>query len=157
MLRRALEFVPKSVKLWKAAVELESSDDARVMLHRAVECVPESVELWLALAKLETYVQRAQLCCQPELRSLDAAAVSHDFSRWAPGLHLRTSSPSTSIHLFTWSETVSCCCCNCFCARYKEAKSVLNKVRASLRPAHPCHGGPSVVVCCCCIPAVASL
>ncbi len=55
VLRRALEFVPKSVKLWKAAVDLESSDDARVMLHRAVECVPESVELWLALAKLESY------------------------------------------------------------------------------------------------------
>ena len=55
VLRRALEFVPKSVKLWKAAVELESADDARVMLHRAVECVPESVELWLALARLENY------------------------------------------------------------------------------------------------------
>jgi hypothetical protein len=82
VLRRALEFVPKSVKLWKAAVELESSDDARVMLHRAVECVPESVELWLALAKLETYVQRAKLCCQPELRSLDAVAVPHVFSRF---------------------------------------------------------------------------
>jgi hypothetical protein len=60
VLRRALEFVPKSVKLWKAAVELESPDDARVMLHRAVECVPESVELWLALAKLETYVPNCE-------------------------------------------------------------------------------------------------
>jgi hypothetical protein len=43
------------VKLWKAAVEVEDADDARVMLHRAVECVPESVDLWLALARLETY------------------------------------------------------------------------------------------------------
>ncbi len=43
------------MKLWKAAVEVEDADDARVMLHRAVECVPESVDLWLALARLETY------------------------------------------------------------------------------------------------------
>ncbi len=55
MLRRALEFIPNSVKLWKEAVELEELDDAKVMLSRAVECVPQSVDLWLALAKLETY------------------------------------------------------------------------------------------------------
>jgi pre-mRNA-processing factor 6 len=55
VLRRALEFIPNSVKLWKEAVELEEAHDARVMLARAVECVPSSVDLWLALAKLETY------------------------------------------------------------------------------------------------------
>jgi len=51
----ALEFVPNSIKLWKAAVELEQPDDARILLSRAVECVPHSVAMWLALAKLETY------------------------------------------------------------------------------------------------------
>ncbi|CAJ0965970.1 unnamed protein product, partial [Ranitomeya imitator] len=51
----ALEHVPNSVRLWKAAVELEEPEDARIMLSRAVECCPTSVELWLALARLETY------------------------------------------------------------------------------------------------------
>ena len=55
VLRRALELVPNSVKLWKAAIELESVTDARIMLARAVECVPQSVEMWLALAKLESH------------------------------------------------------------------------------------------------------
>ena len=55
VLRRALEFIPNSVRLWKEAVGLEDVDDARVMLARAVECVPSSVDLWLALAKLEKY------------------------------------------------------------------------------------------------------
>ena len=41
MLRRALERVPTSVRLWKAAVELASADDARVLLSRAVECCPQ--------------------------------------------------------------------------------------------------------------------
>ncbi len=43
------------MKLWKAAVEQETPEDARILLARAVECVPTSVELWLALARLETY------------------------------------------------------------------------------------------------------
>lgn len=41
--------------MWKAAVELEEPEDARILLSRAVECCPTSVELWLALARLETY------------------------------------------------------------------------------------------------------
>lgn len=53
--RKALENVPNSVRLWKAAIELEEEDDARIMLSRAVECCNQSVELWLALARLETY------------------------------------------------------------------------------------------------------
>jgi len=57
VLRRALEFIPDSVKLWKAAVELENQVDARLLLSRAVECVPKSTEMWLALARLETYQQ----------------------------------------------------------------------------------------------------
>ena len=52
-----LELVPSSLKLWKAAIQLEEPDEARVLLARAVECVPapDSLELWLALARLETY------------------------------------------------------------------------------------------------------
>ncbi|KAJ8980959.1 hypothetical protein NQ317_013411 [Molorchus minor] len=53
--RKALEHVPNSVRLWKAAVELENPEDARILLSRAVECCPSAVELWLALARLETY------------------------------------------------------------------------------------------------------
>jgi hypothetical protein len=35
VLRRALERVPNSVRLWKAAVELANEDDARILLvHR---------------------------------------------------------------------------------------------------------------------------
>ena len=41
MLRRALEQVPTSVRLWKAAVELASTDDARILLSRAKECCPQ--------------------------------------------------------------------------------------------------------------------
>ncbi len=51
----ALETIPTSVRLWKAAVELEEIEDAKILLGRAVECCPLSVELWLALAKLEDY------------------------------------------------------------------------------------------------------
>ena len=55
VLRKALEVIPNSVKLWQAAIDLEGPDDARLMLGRAVECVPHSVDMWLALARLETY------------------------------------------------------------------------------------------------------
>lgn len=55
VLRRALEFVPNSVKLWQTVIEMESLTDARILLARAVECVPHSVEMWLALAKIETH------------------------------------------------------------------------------------------------------
>ena len=37
MLRRALELIPDSERLWKAAVELEEKEAARVLLTRAVE------------------------------------------------------------------------------------------------------------------------
>ena len=52
---KALEQIPSSVRIWKAAVELEEPADARILLSRAVECCPTSVELWLALARLENY------------------------------------------------------------------------------------------------------
>ena len=47
VLRRALERIPNSVKLWKAAVELASEDDARILLVRAMsrsyECLSSPV------------------------------------------------------------------------------------------------------------------
>ena len=43
------------MRLWKAAVELEDAEDARILLSRAVECCPTNTDLWLALARLETY------------------------------------------------------------------------------------------------------
>ena len=45
VLRKALESIPNSVRLWKTAVELEEPADARVLLGRAVECCPHSVEV----------------------------------------------------------------------------------------------------------------
>ena len=41
----ALEQIPNSVRIWKAAVGLEGPEDARIMLSRAVECCPTSVEV----------------------------------------------------------------------------------------------------------------
>ena len=41
----ALENIPNSVRLWKAAVELEDPEDASILLSRAVECCPQSVEV----------------------------------------------------------------------------------------------------------------
>jgi pre-mRNA-processing factor 6 len=55
VIRKALEVNPTSITLWKAAIELEDADDARILLAVAVEKVPHSVEMWLALARLETY------------------------------------------------------------------------------------------------------
>jgi pre-mRNA-processing factor 6 len=55
ILRRALQYVPHSVKLWKELIELEGEDETKSLLYRAVECCPHSLEMWLALAKLEDY------------------------------------------------------------------------------------------------------
>jgi pre-mRNA-processing factor 6 len=50
----AVEHIPKSVRLWKEVVNMESSaEEARIILARAVQVIPQSVELWLALARLE--------------------------------------------------------------------------------------------------------
>jgi pre-mRNA-processing factor 6 len=45
VLRRALERIPTSVRLWRAAVELANQSDARVLLSRAVECCPQVLPL----------------------------------------------------------------------------------------------------------------
>lgn len=50
----ALEQLPNSVRLWKAAVELEDEEDARIMLSRAVECCPTSCEVHTAQVFLTT-------------------------------------------------------------------------------------------------------
>lgn len=76
VLRKALETIPTSVRLWKAAVELEGIEDAKILLGRAVECCPLSVELWLALARLEDYenarkVGGAAMSCDTDVRSCD--------------------------------------------------------------------------------------
>ncbi|RYZ14982.1 MAG: hypothetical protein EOO70_07255, partial [Myxococcaceae bacterium] len=55
ILRKGLESVPHSVPLWKAAIELEDVQDAKVLLARAIECIPTNVDMYLALAKLETH------------------------------------------------------------------------------------------------------
>jgi len=55
VLRKALEANPTSLTLWKAAIDLEEADDAKVLLSVAVERVPHALNLWLALAQLETY------------------------------------------------------------------------------------------------------
>ena len=45
VLRKALEQLPSSVKLWKMLVEMEQPEDARILLGRAVECCPVSVDV----------------------------------------------------------------------------------------------------------------
>ncbi|CAI9109281.1 OLC1v1009073C1 [Oldenlandia corymbosa var. corymbosa] len=55
VLRKGLERIPGSIRLWKAVVDLSDKEDAVLLLHRAVECCPLHVELWIALAGLETY------------------------------------------------------------------------------------------------------
>ncbi|ORX66123.1 TPR-like protein [Linderina pennispora] len=65
VLRRALEFVPTSVVLWKAALiplsidlwlalaRLETYEKAQKVLNRARRAVPSSHEVWIAAARLE--------------------------------------------------------------------------------------------------------
>lgn len=52
VLRKALDFVPNSAKLWEEAVALEDKENAKVLLLRAVQCCPGEEKMWLALAKL---------------------------------------------------------------------------------------------------------
>jgi len=61
ILQRALELIPNSAALWRAAVDLEQPREARLLLQRAVDCAPTAVDLWLALAKLESYESAKQV------------------------------------------------------------------------------------------------
>lgn len=54
VLRKALDMIPNSQKLWREAIALEDKENAKILLTRAVQCVPSSQEMWLALAKLCT-------------------------------------------------------------------------------------------------------
>ena len=65
----ALEHIPNSVRLWKAAVELEEEEDARIMLSRAVECCPTSVEvIHYARVGVSVWCRLAHLYLQLGLR-----------------------------------------------------------------------------------------
>ncbi|KAF6171871.1 hypothetical protein GIB67_011768, partial [Kingdonia uniflora] len=55
VLRKGLEKILDSVKLWKAVVELANEEYERLLLQRVVNYFPLHVELWLALASFETY------------------------------------------------------------------------------------------------------
>ena len=51
---QAIQFVPKSVKVWLKAMELETDLDAKKrVLRRALENVPQSVHLWKEAVNLE--------------------------------------------------------------------------------------------------------
>ena len=52
ILRKGLENIPTSVKLWRELIEIESMDEAKNLLYKAVESLPKEIDLWLALAKI---------------------------------------------------------------------------------------------------------
>ena len=85
VLRKALEANPTSITLWKAAIELEEAEDARILLAVAVEKIPHSVEMWLALARLESY-QNAQ-----KVLNKARKALSTDRSVWIAAAKLEES------------------------------------------------------------------
>lgn len=89
VLRKALERVPDSVRLWKAAVELAPEADARVLLARAVECCPQHTELWLALARLETYANAQKVLNRARL------AVPTDRAIWIAAAKLEEAAGKT--------------------------------------------------------------
>ena len=90
VLRKALERVPDSVRLWKAAVELAPEADARVLLARAVECCPQHTELWLALARLETYANAQKVLNRARL------AVPTDRVIWIAAAKLEEAAGKTA-------------------------------------------------------------
>lgn len=68
VLRRALERIPTSVRLWKAAVELANQDDARVLLSRAVECCPQVI----SYVHSPSFVMCENLCARPRQHLVDS-------------------------------------------------------------------------------------
>ena len=53
VMRKAADFLSKSVVIWKEMIKLEDSEqDAKLLLAKATEEIPLSVELWLAYARL---------------------------------------------------------------------------------------------------------
>ena len=47
VLRKGLEHIPDSLRLWEAVVEFANEEDAKILLLRAVEYCPLQVEVWL--------------------------------------------------------------------------------------------------------------
>ena len=86
VLRKGLEMNPTSVTLWKAAIELEEADNAKILLSVAVEKIPQSIDMWLALARLETYENARKVLNQarralPAERSIWLAAAKLEESQ----------------------------------------------------------------------------
>ena len=86
-----MKFIPDSIKLWKELVELESEDQARILLHKAVECIPYCLDMWLALAKLETY-ENAKVVLNRARRNLP-----NEPKVWIHAAKLEESNGSTEI------------------------------------------------------------
>ena len=67
VLRKGLEHIPDSLRLWEAVVEFANEEDAK--LQRAMECCPLQVEVWLSLSRLGKYddAKHISLCILTQL------------------------------------------------------------------------------------------
>ena len=59
--KKALQYIPDDLEIWKEAIALEDEAGAKKMLEKAVQCLPEQTELWLALAKLQPYEKAKEI------------------------------------------------------------------------------------------------
>ncbi|PWA61392.1 pre-mRNA splicing factor [Artemisia annua] len=75
VLRKGLEHILDSLRLWKAVVELANEEDAKLLLQRAVECCPLHVEFWLALAWGVRALQREGVEIDREVWTKEAKAA----------------------------------------------------------------------------------
>lgn len=64
VLKRALEYLPAELQIWKELVSLSEELEAKVLLEKAVSVLPKEVDLWLALAKLEEYKKAKEVLNQ---------------------------------------------------------------------------------------------
>ena len=85
VLRRALENIPNSERLWRELIELEGEGEAKILLYHAVECIPHDLEMWLALAKLETYENARAVLNKAR------QALPHEYSIWVHAAKLEES------------------------------------------------------------------
>ena len=42
IIKKALQYIPNDLDLWKDAISLEDENGAKILLERAVECIPHS-------------------------------------------------------------------------------------------------------------------
>ncbi|KAL2307356.1 hypothetical protein Nmel_000314 [Mimus melanotis] len=91
VLRKASEHIPNLMHLWKATVELEQPEDARVVLSQAVESCPTSTKLWLVLASQET--------CENAHKVLNKAWGNSlmDFHFWITAAKLKEANGNTQM------------------------------------------------------------